>query len=477
MLEATPATPLIDAMLAYAKQGRKRFHVPGHVGKAFWPEPLRHSLEALGIDAPLLQHDLTELEGLDTLSIPEGVIAESQALLAQRYDVDHSFYLINGSSTGLHAAMLASFQPNDTLLVPRNAHRSIMAGMVLGDLTPHWCMPEWESDWGIWGALTLETLKHAYAKAPHAKGVVVTSPTYEGIVSPIEAIAQWCREHTLTLIVDEAHGAHLNHMLGCPKSSCRYVGGDAVVQSPHKTIGALTQGAWLHLPKGSRINSNSLQQALNTLQTTSPSYLILASLEASSAWLASEAGQAQRQRLWRNVKPLRERLHGMTAFRLLKTPCGEGALLDPYRFYLRHAYHAGDVWTDSLEQHHGLSYELNTPLGGVYIAQAGHQPADFVALMNGLYAYAKQHPLHLAEASSCFAPEAHPVLPIPQVAVSPRSAFFTKKEVLPLKEALGRIAGETLVRCPPGIPVVLAGEVIQPQHLPYLGVETIEVLI
>jgi arginine decarboxylase len=476
MLEATPATPLIDAMLAYAKQGRIRFHVPGHVGRAFWPEGLRHSLEALGINERLLQHDLTELEGLDTLSIPEGVLAESQALLAQRYNVAHSFYLINGSSVGIHAAMLAGFQPGDTVIVPRNAHRSVMAGMVLGDITPHWCMPEWEAEWGIWGAVTLQTLQQAYASAPHAKGVILTSPTYEGIISPIEPIAQWCREHQLTLIVDEAHGAHLHHTPGCPHSATQFMGVDAVVQSPHKTIGALTQGAWLHLPKASRLSPHALQQALNTLQSTSPSYPLLASLEATSAWLASEAGQAQRQRLWRNVKPLRERIHGMTAFRLLESPKGEGAKLDGLRLYLRHAYHSGDTWTDILEHEQGLSYELNTPLGGAYIAQAGHQPADFVAFMNGLHAYAKEYPLHKAEGAACFSPEPKPMLPAPQVATSPRLAFFATKEHLPLEKAVGRIAGETVVRCPPGVPVVLAGETIQAEHLPYLDVETIAVL-
>jgi arginine decarboxylase len=464
----TPGFPLLSAMQAYVQKKRKRFHVPGHAGRPFWREACALQAQQLGLSDALLQMDLTELEGLDALSTPEGVLRESQALLAARYGAEQSFYLMNGSSCGLHAAIMASVEPGDTLLVPRNAHRSVMAAMVLADVQPQWFLPEWESEWGIWGAVGLEALEVAWRRAPHAKGLVLTSPTYEGILSPVEAIAAWCTEKGLRLIVDEAHGAHLPFMPGCPPSACSTLGVDAVVQSPHKTLGALTQGAWLHLPPHSRLNASRVQATLNTLQTTSPSYLILASLELAAGWCASEIGQAQRQVLMRNVLAVRKRLAGMTAFRLLCHVQSEGAKVDPLRFTLRHAYQCGEDWTDEIEQQYGLSYECHSTGVGVFIAQPGHEPADFVRLIEALQAYALDYPNHLAPGGAMFEPFASPQLPWPQVVASPRAAFFSQKTTLPAAAAVGQVAAETLVRCPPGIPVLLAGERIQQSHVPYL---------
>ena len=478
-LEQNPETPLLDALLAYAAFKRKRFHVPAHVGNCFWTGELGEKALALGLQDTLLQQDLSELERLDVLSNPEGVISESQALTALRCGVKQSFYLVNGASGALHATLMVAFSPEDVLLTPRNVHRAVTAGMVITGIRPAWFTPTWETAWGIWGVVTLEQLQDAFRQNPTAKGVLITSPTYEGIVSDIGAIATWCREHGLRLIVDEAHGSLFGHTPSTPRSATQFQGVDAVIQSFHKTVGSLTQSAVLHLPHDSSLSSKRVQEALNHLQTTSPSYLLLASLDLSSAWLASLEGQAQRQSLWRNIKAIRERIHGMSAFKLLETPLGTHdsaeARLDRLRLYLRHAYVDGQSCADTLEQEQGLSYELANPYGVLFLGQVGHSPADFVALMQGLQTFAKEHPKHLHpkhldEQAAYFETIDQPLLPEVDVGVSPREAFFRDAETLAIGDALiGRHSAETIVSCPPGIPVLLVGERIQAEHLPFLS--------
>jgi arginine decarboxylase len=476
-LEATPATPLIDAMTHYLSLKRHRFHVPAHTGRAFWTGELATKAQMLGLDDTLLRFDLTELEGLDVLSLPEGCLAESQALTAQRCGVKHSFYLVNGATVGIQASFMACFQPDDVVLMPRNVHRAVSASLILTGVRPAWFTPTWESEWGIWGAVTLEQLEHVWQQHPLAKGLILSSPTYEGIASPLSAIAQWCHSKGIHLIVDEAHGALFGHALGTPPSACEVEGISAVIQSFHKTAGSLTQSAVLHLPKQSRLSVLRVQEALNHLQSTSPSYLLLASLELASAWLASEMGAAQRQGLWRNVKALRQRLHGLTAFQLLESPQGEGASLDALRLYLRHAYLGGEDWANELEAKEGISYELSNPYGALFLCQAGHQPSDFVAFMQGIQALAKRYPRHLSAhfsgnlstESVLFASIPNPTLPAIEMGETPRRTFFKPFERLPVSEALiGRMSYETIVTCPPGVPILYTGERIQAEHLPFL---------
>ena len=470
-------TPVVSALLNYKTLNRRRFHVPAHAGL-----PLGNHFQALsqqlGFSSALLDVDLTELDGLDVLSIPEGCIAESQALTAERYGVAHTFYSINGTSGGLHACLLASFQPDDAVLTPRNAHRSIIAGLVLAGLNPVWCEPIWYADWGLWGGLSPKIVEQAFKQNPKIKGVIITHPTYEGLATDLEAIAKLCKTHNKRLIVDEAHGALFAWHKAFPQSACELpeaISADAIVQSPHKTGGSLTQSAWVHLPKGSAISVGRMQQALNHLQTTSPSYLLLASLDLASAWLASVDFQQALQRQLLRVQRLERQFQAVPSVRLLRKThfpvlAGGRPALDETRFYLRHATLSGETVAEILETERGLSYESCNPYGALYLTSFQHGEADFQAFADGFTWVDEQSVIEEIQHEKAFEPVKQASFMMPEVALSPRNAFFHEDvETVTLAEAQGRISAETIVRCPPGIPVLLPGERIQPSHLSLLG--------
>jgi arginine decarboxylase len=470
-------TPIVSALLNYKTLNRRRFHVPAHAGI-----PLGNHFQALsqqlGFSSALLDVDLTELDGLDVLSIPEGCIAESQALTAERYGVAHTLYAINGTSGGLHACLLASFQPDDAVLIPRNAHRSIIAGLVLAGLNPVWCEPIWYDAWGLWGGVSPETVAQAFKQQPHIKGVIITHPTYEGLATDLELIAQLCKTHNKRLIMDEAHGALFAWHPALPQSACELpevLCADAIVQSPHKTGGSLTQSAWVHLPKGSAISVGRLQQAFNHLQTTSPSYLLLASLDLTSAWLASADFQQALQRQLLYVQRLERQLQAMPSVRLLRKMhlpilTGGRPALDETRFYLRHATFSGERVAEMLEAERGISYESCNPYGALYLTSFHQANDDFHAFAEGV-AWIHQHAMaEETQQKMPFQPVAQVLFTMPEVVLSPRNAFFhAERETVILAKALGRISAETIVRCPPGIPILLPGERIQSAHLPLLA--------
>jgi arginine decarboxylase len=477
MLQTPPSSfssssmPLSDAMLTYPRLNAPRFHVPGHNGNSF---------VSLGADEGSVRahsvifqnpyyYDLTELEGLDVLSEPEGCIQQSQQAISDLVGVAHSFFLVNGSSAGLIAALLAAFSPGDHVLVPRNAHRSIISGLILAGLIPIWFLPDWLPDWGLFGGVTVEHLLpyinlpyvNACSSAPKIKGVVITSPTYEGIASPVEALTHFCKANHLISIVDEAHGSLFPFSEELPLSACS-TQADCVVQSLHKTGGSLTQTALAHLPKGSKIDPHRFQQALNMVQTTSPSYVLLASLEQSCFYLVSASGQKRLQNLLKNTHCLRSKLkEQLTEFQLFSPEdLGPNFQLDPARLYLKTSHSASTEWAIHLEDTSHLSYESTNGMGALYISGLGLQEQDYEWFLTVF----KQANRNLKTSLSEKKERVHFFPRLPEVALPPREAYFSRGENIPASQAIGRISKETIVHCPPGIPILFPGEVIQESH-------------
>ncbi|MGE0201096.1 MAG: aminotransferase class I/II-fold pyridoxal phosphate-dependent enzyme [Candidatus Melainabacteria bacterium] len=454
-------TPLIDALMAYPALGRRRFHMPGHAG---WRIP---ALE--GMLADPLRYDLTELDGLDALSHAEGCLLESQQLAAEILGVRDSFYLVNGASVGIQAGLLALLKPGDKVLIPRNAHRSVMGGLILTGAWPVWCWPAYDEATGLFGPLSPQAVNTALAGDPAIRCVVVTSPTYEGVPSDIAALSAVCRTHNATLLVDEAHGSLFPFSDRLPPSACHAriptdmnAGADVVVQSFHKAGGSLTQSAVASLPHGARVDRARFQAALNTLQTTSPSYLLLASLEAALTYFGSPAGQ---DRLNLHLDAL-ENMPPPPAPWVWAHPF-EGA--DPMKRLLRLPGCPAETWATWLEREGRLAFEALSRDGALYQFGIGLTAEDLsffssrlVTLAGGAAAFAEQTVTPAAPVATL-----PPTLPVQ--ALSPREAFFAGSEQVDDNAAVGRISADTVVRCPPGIPVVTPGEAISPSLLQSAG--------
>ncbi|PSN10822.1 lysine decarboxylase, partial [filamentous cyanobacterium CCP5] len=262
--------PLLAAIAASAIRDHAPFYAPGHKQgrgaaarlKDLWGEAV-------------FRADLPELPELDNLFAPEGPILEAQELAAAAFGAEQTWFLANGSSGGLEAAILAVCAPGDEIIVPRNAHQSVISGLILAGAKPVFVMPEYDPDWDLVLGVPPEAVAAALANHPQAKAVLLVSPTYHGICSDVGAIAALAHARDIPLLIDEAHGPHFGFHPDLPPSAMAS-GADLSVQSTHKVLGALPQASMLHM-QGPRLDRQRLSRALQLTQSTSPSYLLLAS--------------------------------------------------------------------------------------------------------------------------------------------------------------------------------------------------------
>ena len=268
--------PLVEALEKFHKNSPISFHVPGHKNGLLsnLPELIRDSM----------QYDLTELNGLDDYHHPEEAIKEAEQLLTKLYNTDESFFLVNGTTIGNLAMIYATCQYGEQIIVQRNAHKSIFHAIELVGAEPIFVSPKWDEQSKTASYVSLEVIEEAIQQFPFVKAVVLTYPNYYGVSSPdLENIIRLCHKLQMPVLVDEAHGAHFQTHKGFPKSALLY-GADIVVQSAHKTLPALTMGSFLHI-RSQFIDSKKVNKYLRMLQSSSPSYLILASLDDARSYV------------------------------------------------------------------------------------------------------------------------------------------------------------------------------------------------
>lgn len=266
---------LIDKLRENAVSGRLPFHMPGHKRS-----PRYDYLNGLG--AAL---DITEIDGFDNLHNPHGILAEGMALLAAVYGAERSFFLVNGSTGGLLAAVRCTVPFGGEILVARNCHKAVYAAMELVHAVPHYLYPPRDPAFGFCLGVSPSAVEEGLSAHPATKAVLITSPTYDGVVSDVAEIAGICRQRGIPLIVDEAHGAHLGFLDPAVKSAVA-CGADVVIQSFHKTLPSLTQTAAAHV-SGPLVSPDRFAAALSVFETSSPSYLLLASLDGCTRLLSN----------------------------------------------------------------------------------------------------------------------------------------------------------------------------------------------
>lgn len=451
-------TPLVDRLLAVAQRDTAPFHVPGH--RQGLAAPLRQVWGAAVFAA-----DLTELPDLDNLYAPSGVIAEAQALAAVTFGADRTFFLTNGSTSGVIGAMLATCGPGDEILLPRNVHRSALSGLVLSGARPVWLEPEPGLD--VAGPVTVTTIAAALDRHPGARAVLVVSPTYQGRCADLGPIADLVHDRGLPLVVDEAHGAHFGFHSRLPASALS-LGADLVVQSTHKTLGALTQASMLHVKAQAgryRVSPERVAEALALVGSSSPSYLLLASLDAARAQVAAAGA-----RLGEAIALARSAGRRIEALGL-ELLAGPG-LIDPLRLTLnlRGAVLGGFELDDRLSAL-GVIAELPGLQSLTFVVNLGTQQRDVDRLVAGLAAVLGTD---LSRLESDAGPDLAGLASLgpsgcatgvgvamgPIAVMTPRDAFFADRVSLPLDQTIGRVCAETVCPYPPGIPLLMPGEVV-----------------
>lgn len=444
--------PLLEVLVAYAHGAPNRLHVPGHKGGR-WADPdwLQHA-------SSLLPLDLTEVPGMDDLFAPEGCIAQAQDLAASLFGAAASFFLVGGTTAGIEALVLAT-SPGREVLVPRHAHRSLLSGLILADSLPVWLPVEHDPVLGIPLAINVDTAAAALHAHPNAAALWLVRPTYEGLAQTLAPLVALAQQAGIPLLVDEAHGGHLAFNRAMPVPALQE-GATAVVQSLHKTCGSLTQSSILHVAEGFPL-LDRLRDCLRLTQSSSPSYWLMASLDAARRQLAVH-GEPQWAAAVELAAVVREQLNSLPHVHCPDSTwaMSRGLSLDPTRLLI-------DVGERGLTGHEAAQHLQHA---GVVVELAGYRhlvgiltPGDGPAQVDRLVHAVAELP-HTAGRSGPV-----PALPpIPKMVLRPRQAFFVEREYLSLDEARGRIAAEWIAPYPPGIPVIMPGEVFSPDIVEYL---------
>ncbi|MDY6782114.1 MAG: aminotransferase class I/II-fold pyridoxal phosphate-dependent enzyme [Cyanobacteriota bacterium] len=443
--------PLLERLRSRAAQPDAAFYAPGHKRGQGIPDALAHLLGPSVFPA-----DLPELPELDNLFAPQGVIAEAQNLAAEAFGAQRTWFLANGSTSGIIAAILATCNSGDKIILPRNSHQSAIAGLILSGAIPIFIPPQYDPAIDLVLSVTPEAVEQALKQNSDAKAVMVVYPTYHGICCDLAAIAQLAHRHNIPLLADEAHGAHFAFHRDLPDSAIA-AGADISVQSTHKLLGAMTQASMLHL-QGDRIDPQRLALSLQLVQSTSPSYLLLASLDAARQQVALQ-GEALMSRTLELSDRASAEIAQIPGLSVLQTPPHlQPGFADRDRtrlvVFTSQLGLTGFEVDEILSQQLGVTAELPMLHHIAFIITLGNTAADIEKLIQGFQKLA-QTPRHPLSPSPPL-----PVTPSPRHPLSPREAFFAATETLPLEETAGRISAELVCPYPPGIPLLLPGEAI-----------------
>ena len=450
--------PIVEALKHAYDRPSYQFHIPGHTkGNSALPEFKKLiGKKALAIDTT------DEFDGLGTLHPATGPIKEAQELAAEAFGAKKTFFLLNGSTAGNLALAMALTKNGKKIITNRNCHRSILTGMIISGAEPLWLIPNRFEEWGIWGNVSPDSVEKMLTQNHQAGMVWITNPTYEGVVSDIKSIAEICKKYKVPLIVDEAHACLWNFNNHLPTSALK-LGADAVVHSLHKTGGSMSQSSMLHIAHNSQIDVDAVEKALKLLHTTSPSLMLLASLDAARANLQSQRGRKQLERAVQNAKYLRREIDKLEHIHDLKPDFGYKT--DITKVFIKDDRLSGKRLESILEIDFNIEVESASDAGLLILSNIGNTRADMQYLVKCLQQIDKTNYTDI-----CYL-ENKKYMPMltPIIKMTLREAYYSHKEVVPKSEAIGRISAEVIAECPPGISVLLPGELITEEHIPYLA--------
>jgi arginine decarboxylase len=444
------AAPLYDSLRRFVERGQAPFYSPGHKGGRTLDSWFREHIADL---------DLNNLPDTDTLHCPEGPILEAERLIADAWGVGQSFILVQGSTSGNIAVALSALRRDEPVLVARNAHKSVLAGLVQVGARPIWLEPRWDERFGVAHGLDTEVVERAFDES-HAKALWVLHPTYYGTTGDIKALADTCRRYDAKLLVDGAHSPHFAFHPDLP-SPAEKAGAAATVQSVHKVLSGLSQAAVLHIDPDV-LDPATVRRGLQLIQTTSPHFAIMASIDLARRQMVLDGHQLLDETIDR-ARRAATRLNAIPGLTVLRPEHLAGAgtglhQLDETKLLIGTAglaIDARDV-VARLNRIHGVQPELSGAGHVLCITTIGNTEADMDRLVEGFAEVADHAGLRSKGQSTGWVADLLSVRP--DMVLTPRDAFFADDESVSLADGGGRIAAEAITPYPPGIPLVMPGE-------------------
>lgn len=456
-------TPLYTSSLDFFHREMVPFYSPGHKNGRTFNEEFKSSIAGI---------DLNNLPGTDTLHCPSGPILEAEILLAEAYGVKKSFILVGGSSLGNIASILVSVSPGDKVLVQRNTHKSIIAGIIHSGALPIWINPVEDPIFSIGHGISLDALEKACVKHSDAKAVILLNPTYFGTAGDIKAFISCIHNYGMIAIVDQAHGAHFHFHPELPLGA-EDGHADFIVQSFHKTLSSLSQAAVLHL-NSSRISEEAVRRVLQTLQTTSPSFPIMASIDLARKEMALE-GKQKLENLLRNVEETRNSIKQIPGLKMLDRPTkqkGSGFYdLDITKLLIQTTEWgiSGYSLMKILSEKYFIQPELAGPSYVLCILSIGNTMEDLDRLSTALHAIYEKRCLYAAQSNEMQDLDLNVVFNLTsELVFAPRDAFYAPFQLIELHKSIGMVCSEIVTPYPPGIPILIPGERISKEIIEYL---------
>lgn len=443
-------TPLYTKLKRHASKNPVSFHVPGHKYGQVFPQ------EALEDFAHILQLDATEITGLDDLHNPSGPIAEAQSLAAELYKVEKTFFLVNGSTSGNLAMILACCEKDKPVLVQRNSHKSIISGIRLAGARPVFLSPKYDEELKVPTYVEQETIAEAIKQFPDAQALILTSPNYYGVSNDIHDAVELAHENNIPVLVDEAHGAHF--VLGSPfPRSAVEAGADVIVQSAHKTLPAMTMGSYLHV-NSKLADADRIAYFLSILQSSSPSYPIMASLDLARAYLHElKTSEQSLHDIFHSIENFKNYISGIDELSTVISK-DQYASFDPLKltvkstiglsgFELQGHLEASGIYTELADLQNVL---LVLPLSNKQKLKLGYKPIKRSLFQNNRD---KMPAIN------------NPLVKISMLPLSYYQLNGYSKEAVSFQGAIGLMSGDAVIPYPPGIPLLMEGEKITEGHI------------
>ncbi len=449
--------PLYSALKKYIQTNRTHFDVPGHKRNP------KNLLQKEFFDFKLQELDVSSAKDLDLIGTPKGVIKDASRLMARAFSAGDAYMMLNGTTSGVQNMILSTIKPGEKIILPRNIHKSAINALILSGAVPVYIEPVIDIDFGVAHGVTTEDIKHAISNNRDAKAVLIINPTYYGATSDLIEIANLAHENHMLLLTDEAHGAHFYFNKNLPIGSMT-IGADMSAVSLHKTGGSLTQSS-IVLSHRRNIDFYHVMKTIDLTQTTSPSYLLLASLDVARYVLEHDGSKLLDDALY-IAEYGRKKVNEIDGYYAI----GQEIKGNPGVFDIdlsKLSIKVSGIGLTGIEVYDILrdKYNIQVELGDIHTIMAVVSIGDTMEMMDRLIFALKDIKIKYAT-NKKFTTDFLYSRPI--MVVTPREAYYSNKRMVSLDEAVGEISGESVMAYPPGIPIVAPGEKITKEVVAYI---------